>query len=109
MTRNCGRIRRQWDRLGWEGRHMIHRRFLHIARLLHIGQPRFSRFVVLGATFVFAGLLGAQNNAKQEAPAPPSAPAPKHDLSGVWMMRNPAAMRAYTGATFTKEEPELTE
>src|SRR2546430_9068285 len=40
--------------------------------------------------------------------APSSPPAPAHDLSGVWMMRNPPAIRAFSGATFTKEEPEMT-
>jgi len=45
----------------------------------------------------FAGMLCGQ-----------SPPAPTHDLTGVWMLRNPASMRAYAGATFTKEEPELT-
>jgi len=35
-------------------------------------------------------------------------PAPPHDLTGVWMLRNPDSIRAFAGATFTKEEPELT-
>jgi hypothetical protein len=45
-----------------------------------------------------------------QAPAakPPSGPAPARDLTGVWMIRNPPAMRAYQGATFTKEEPPMT-
>src|SRR6266705_3451131 len=43
----------------------------------------------------------------QEAPAK-SDPAPARDLTGVWMVRNPAPMRSYAGATFTKEEPEMT-
>ena len=55
---------------------------------------------------MFAGTLCAQN--KKDAPKP-SAPAPAHDVSGVWMMRNPMEMRAYTGATFTKEDPEMTD
>jgi hypothetical protein len=46
---------------------------------------------------IFGGLLCAQ--------APP---APSHDLTGVWMLRNPAPMRSFAGATFTKEEPEMT-
>jgi hypothetical protein len=82
---------------------MFNRDFLHLA------QTRFSQVVLLGATFVFTGLLSAQSNAKQEAPAPPSAPAPEHDLSGVWMLRSPASMRGFTNATFTKDEPEMTE
>lgn len=34
--------------------------------------------------------------------------APTHDPTGVWMLRNPQSMRSFAGATFTKEEPELT-
>ncbi len=49
----------------------------------------------------------------EEAPARkaavPSAPAPVHDLTGIWMMRNPpGSNRGFTNFTFTKEEPELT-
>ena len=57
-----------------------------------------------------AVLLAATVHAQQAptTPSAPSAPAPKRDLSGVWMLRNPPAIRAYSGATFTKEEPELT-
>jgi hypothetical protein len=54
------------------------------------------------AVSIFASLLCAQT------PPAASAPAPKRDLTGIWMGRNPQAMRAYAGATFTKEEPELT-
>jgi hypothetical protein len=35
-------------------------------------------------------------------------PAPVRDLTGVWMLRNPDSMRSFAGATFTKEEPEIT-
>ena len=52
----------------------------------------------------FGGVLGAQT----ASPAAASKPAPKHDLTGVWMARNPPAIRAFAGATFTKEEPEMT-
>ena len=82
---------------------------------LHIAGRGIWRGLVRGralllSVLVCAGVLGAQNapNMDKKA-APPSAPAPKHDLSGVWMLRSPASMRAFTGATFTKEEPELTE
>src|SRR6201998_3512802 len=38
-----------------------------------------------------------------------SAPAPVHDLTGVWMMRNPpGSQRGFTNYTFTKDPPELT-
>jgi hypothetical protein len=68
-----------------------------------------ARAIALGAVLVFAGTLSAQNNKKEAAPAKPSAPAPKRDLTGVWMLRSPDSMRGFTGATFTKEEPELTD
>jgi hypothetical protein len=47
-------------------------------------------------------------SAQSAPPAAASKPAPAHDLSGVWMARNPPAIRAFAGATFTKEEPEMT-
>jgi hypothetical protein len=38
-----------------------------------------------------------------------AAPAPVHDLTGVWMMRNPpGSQRGFTNFTFTKDPPELT-
>lgn len=49
------------------------------------------------AALILAGILRAQTPT-----------APSHDLTGVWMLRNPQSMRAFAGATFTKEEPELT-
>ena len=60
--------------------------------------------MLLAAALLFAGAAVAQT-----APPPaPSKPALKHDLTGVWMARNPPATRAFAGATFTKEEPEMT-
>src|ERR1700681_4919090 len=56
------------------------------------------------AALAVAGFLCAQT----PPPAVPSKPAPRHDLTGVWMARNPPAIRAFAGATFTKEEPEMT-
>jgi len=50
----------------------------------------------------------AQEPAGKKENAGPSAPVPKRDLTGVWMLRNPPEMRSYAGATFTKDEPELT-
>ena len=73
-----------------------------------------SIFVPLAA-LPFAGPLGAQTAQPggQGKAAPPAAktasgPAPVHDITGVWMIRNPQNMRAFSGATFTKEEPEMT-
>ena len=48
----------------------------------------------------------AQGKAEAKAPSPP---APRHDVSGVWMMRNPDPIRQWSNATFTKEGPEMTE
>src|SRR5258708_39750322 len=58
---------------------------------------------LLIATFVLVGAVYGQT-----APAAPSAPAPKRDLTGVWMARNPPEIRGFALATFTKEEPEMT-
>jgi len=55
---------------------------------------------------VWATSISAQAPASSAASA--AAAAPKRDLTGVWMIRNPAGMRGYAGATFTKEEPEMT-
>ena len=55
-----------------------------------------------------AAILLANTLYAQQAPVVPTGPAPKRDLSGVWMLRNPPEIRAFAGATFTKEEPELT-
>jgi hypothetical protein len=61
-----------------------------------------SRNLIPALAVALAGVVCAQT------PPAASAPAPKRDLTGIWMARNPPAMRAYAGATFTKEEPELT-
>ena len=53
----------------------------------------------------------AQPTDQRNAPAKnaASAPAPAHDLTGVWMMRNPpGSHRGFTNYTFTKDPPELT-
>jgi hypothetical protein len=60
---------------------------------------RRSLFGLVFVAFALSGTLCAQS-------APASAPV--RDLTGVWMIRNPPAMRAFSGATFTKEEPEMT-
>lgn len=64
-------------------------------------------FAAAVVAIALAGSLSAQAK-KEEAPLAPSGPAPKHDLSGVWMLRSPAEMRAFTNFTFTKDDPELT-
>ena len=48
----------------------------------------------------------AAGNQQGAAPAAASAPAPKRDITGVWMMRNPpGSNRGYTNFTFT--DPKL--
>ena len=64
------------------------------------------RRFLFGLVFVAFAMSGAL--CAQQAPASASSPAPARDLTGVWMIRNPPAMRAFSGATFTKEEPEMT-
>ena len=59
---------------------------------------------LLTSAMALAGVVCAQ--APPATPA--SKPAPVRELTGVWMIRNPVAMRAFTGATFTKEPPQLT-
>src|SRR5271170_3062300 len=41
-------------------------------------------------------------------PATASAPAPEHDLSGVWNMHASPAQRRFLGNTYTAEPPEMT-
>jgi hypothetical protein len=63
-------------------------------------------FPAIVVTVALASSAAAQ--APAAAAKAPSKPAPTHDLSGVWMIRNPDPIRAYSGATFTKEDPEMT-
>src|ERR1700689_2367908 len=67
------------------------------------------------AALLLSNALCAQTPAQptDQRNAPPakaeSAPAPKHDVTGVWMMRNPpGSQRGFTNYTFTKDPPELT-
>src|SRR5271154_2712461 len=68
------------------------------------------------AALSLSGALYAQAAAPSAAPpkdltnaAAKSEPAPVHDLTGVWMMRNPpGSQRGFTNFTFTKDPPELT-
>lgn len=69
-------------------------------------------------TFLLAGISAlalpfalpaqtAQQNGSAK-PAAESAPAPVHDLSGVWNMHSTPAQRKYTGSTYTATPPEMT-
>ena len=69
--------------------------------------PHTSTYITLILVSLTASLIAQPGSPPAKTAV--SGPAPTHDLTGVWMMRNPANMRAYTGATFTKEEPELTD
>jgi len=62
------------------------------------------------AVLAFSSGLRAQMGQKageQKAPQA-SAPAPVHDLSGVWNMRSTPAQRKYIGSTYTAEGPDMT-
>jgi hypothetical protein len=62
------------------------------------------------AVVALASALPAQT-AQQPGSAKPaaaSAPAPEHDLSGVWNMHSTPAQRKFTGSTYTAEPPEMT-
>jgi hypothetical protein len=69
-------------------------------------------------TFLFAALAGVALSSALPAqtgqqggsakPAAASAPAPEHDLSGVWNMHAPPAQRRFFGNTYTAEPPDMT-
>ncbi|HXP79532.1 MAG TPA: hypothetical protein VN976_06480 [Verrucomicrobiae bacterium] len=70
-------------------------------------------FAMVAALLLSNGLCAqtpAQQTIDRNAPVKAeSAPAPAHDLTGVWMMRNPpGSQRGFTNYTFTKDPPELT-
>ena len=61
-------------------------------------------------TIVMTAALAASLSAQRPAAAKaPSGPAPTHDVTGVWMMRNPEPIRQYSNSTFSKGDPEMTE
>ena len=62
------------------------------------------------AVVAFSFGLRAQTSQQPEGvkPGVVSAPAPAHDLSGVWNMRASAAQRKFINSTYTAEEPEMT-
>src|SRR5260370_23875960 len=58
---------------------------------------------------LYAQTAAVPTDKRNEVAKGESAPAPVHDLTGVWMMRNPpGSQRGFTNYTFTKEPPELT-
>ena len=68
-------------------------------------------FILAGvAAAAFSPSLPAQTAQKSGSakPAEASAPAPVHDLSGVWNMHSTPAQRKYTGNTYTAEPPAMT-
>jgi hypothetical protein len=63
----------------------------------------------IGAMALFSALPAQAGQQPGSAkPAAASAPAPEHDLSGVWNMHSTPAQRKYTGSTYTAEPPEMT-
>jgi len=74
---------------------------------------RLSTLVLAGmaASMALSPTLRSQSEKKSDAakPAEASAPAPEHDISGVWNMHSTPAQRKYTGNTYTAEPPEMTQ
>jgi len=68
-------------------------------------------FVLAGIAAVALSFARPAQTAQQSGSAKPaaaSAPAPEHDLSGIWNMHSTPAQRKYTGSTYTAEPPEMT-
>src|SRR5713226_3474369 len=58
---------------------------------------------------LYAQTAAPSTDQRKGAATGESTPAPVHDLTGVWMMRNPpGSNRGFTNFTFTKDPPELT-
>jgi hypothetical protein len=68
------------------------------------------RCLALSGIAVFAFCSGLRVQAAQQAGTAKKAeaPAPYHDLSGVWNMHSTPAQRKYIGSTYTKEGPDMT-
>src|SRR6202790_343523 len=72
---------------------------------------RVGTFLLAGIAVVMLSAALHAQTAQQPGSAKPaaaSAPAPVHDLSGVWNMHSTPAQRKYTGSTYTAEPPEMT-
>jgi len=72
---------------------------------------RIGTFILAGvAALALSPALPAQTGQQSGSPkaAAASAPAPEHDLSGVWNMHSTPTQRKYTGNTYTAEQPEMT-
>jgi len=66
-------------------------------------------FAAVGVLAISSGLR-AQTAPKPDVAKPTAAPAPApvHDLTGVWNMHATPAQRKYTNSTYTAEPPEMT-
>jgi len=62
------------------------------------------------AAVAFSSSLRAQTSPQGQAdkPATAAAPAPEHDLSGVWNMHATPAQRRFLNSTYTQDPPEMT-
>jgi hypothetical protein len=70
-----------------------------------------NRFVIFMAAGIAAAAFSVSLPAQQSGSGKPGAapaPAPAHDLSGVWNMHSTPEQRKYTGSTYTAVPPELT-
>jgi hypothetical protein len=66
--------------------------------------------LVLGTAgmLAFSSGLSAAAAPQAEAAKPQAAPAPEHDLAGVWNMQRIPSQRHFIGSTYTAEEPDMT-
>ena len=71
-----------------------------------IGMFLFVGVAALALSYALPAQMGGQSGSAK--PAAESAPAPEHDLSGVWNMHSTPAQRKYTGSTYTAHPPDMT-
>ena len=71
-----------------------------------VGTFLLSALAAVGLTSALPAVAGQQ--AGSAKPVAASAPAPEHDISGVWNMHAPPAQRRFFGNTWTAEPPEMT-
>jgi len=65
---------------------------------------------ILAVAVIMAFSFGPTAEAAQQAGASntQTAPAPEHNLQGVWNMHAPATQRHFIGSTYTQDEPAMT-
>ena len=71
-----------------------------------VGTFLLAALAVVALSSALPALAGQQAGSAKPAAAP--APAPEHDISGVWNMHAPPAQRRFFGNTYTAEPPDMT-